>query len=447
MTGLVAITAEPLTDRLAGPAIRALELCRAVSAVVPARLVSLAGCDRQDPDVPLSAATGDELRTLVASADSVLLQGDVFGLEPWLLGTDIPIIVDAYDPFHLEQLEQARPLGEVARRTVVRDCVTALNRQLARADFVLAASARQRDLWLGHLAALGRINPVSYDDAPALDRLLAVVPFGLPAAAPSPSGRRPIRDLPGIGSDAVVALWSGGLYDWFHPELVVRALAIARRSDERLQLVLMGTAHPVLGRRSRAEVDVVTTAERLGLLGRAVHLAPGWIPYDERADWLTDADVGVVAHRPGIEAEFAFRTRLLDHLWAALPTVGTAGDLLTDAIVAAGGGRSAGPGDADEFATRLLEFTDRYAREQASAATATLAAGFRWPVVAAPVVEFCQHPWRAPDLILDPADRVLLGLRDGELPHRSGLARLVAATREGGPRLLATRLLSRALRR
>ena len=66
----------------------------------------------------------------------------------------------------------------------MRDCVAALNRQLSRADLVLAASRRQRDLWLGHLAALGRVNPVTYDDDHHLGALLRVVPFGLPDGIP-----------------------------------------------------------------------------------------------------------------------------------------------------------------------------------------------------------------------------------------------------------------------
>src|SRR6266542_2644636 len=94
---VVVVTEEPLAERLAGPAIRALELSRA----------------------------------LVGSADVVLVQGDVLGLQPWLAGADPPLVVDGYDPFHLEQLEQARSLGETRRRAVVRDCVQSLNRQLA----------------------------------------------------------------------------------------------------------------------------------------------------------------------------------------------------------------------------------------------------------------------------------------------------------------------------
>ena len=38
----------------------------------------------------------------------------------------------------------------------------ALRVQFDRGDFFLCASERQRDLWLGHMSALGRVNFATY---------------------------------------------------------------------------------------------------------------------------------------------------------------------------------------------------------------------------------------------------------------------------------------------
>ena len=56
-----------------------------------------------------------------------------------------------------------------------------------------------------------------------------------------------------------------------------------------------------------------------------------WVPYERRADWLLDADVGVSAHRDDVETRFAFH-RVLDYLWAGLPVLCTAGDALADEV-------------------------------------------------------------------------------------------------------------------
>ncbi|MDQ1495144.1 MAG: hypothetical protein QOG69_1627, partial [Actinomycetota bacterium] len=49
-------------------------------------------------------------------------------------------------------------------------------------------------------------------------------------------------------------------------------------------------------------------------------------------------------------------------------------------------------------------------RTSAAQASRQLADSFRWSIVAAPLIEFCRHPYRAPDLA-DPALRAAIGRR------------------------------------
>ena len=434
------VTEEPLRARLAGPAIRALELARTIAEVAEIDLVSLTGCERTDDSVRLGQADAATLRRLVAAADTVVLQGDVLGLQPWLGGTDVPIVVDAYDPFHLEQLEQARRLGEARRRAVVRDTVRSLNRQLGRADLVLAASERQRDLWLGHLAALGRVNPVTYDDDPQLRRLLAVVPFGVPAGRPVPAATPP----PGIEPGDRLLLWGGGLYDWFDPVTLVRAVAALVPTYPRLRLLFLGTRHPGAGSVSTAtEAATRRVAEELGVGGRQVLFADGWVPYDERAGWLAAAEIGVTTHLPHLETEFSFRTRVLDYLWAGLPVVTTAGDVMAELVAAEGLGAVVPPHDPAALTAALHGLlSDPARRSAAAAASARVAERYRWPLVAAPLLDFCRAPRRAPDLTLPAADQALLGI-GGTGGSAALWTRLAAARREGGLRLVARRVATR----
>src|SRR5439155_970178 len=50
-------------------------------------------------------------------------------------------------------------------------------------------------------------------------------------------------------------------------------------------------------------------AEELGLSGKQVFFGTGWVPYDERAALLLEADVGVSLHADDIETRLSFRTR------------------------------------------------------------------------------------------------------------------------------------------
>jgi glycosyltransferase involved in cell wall biosynthesis len=438
------VTEEPLAERMAGPAVRALELARVLGrSGFEVELVSLTGSSRTDPDVRLSHAR--DLGPALGDTGAVLLQGDVLGLQPWLSQVDIPLVVDAYDPFHLEQLEQARGQGEPRRRAIVRDCVRALNRQLARADLVLAASPRQRDLWLGHLAALGRINPVTYDDDPTLARLVAVVPFGVPDGAPARGPQSVLRGvLPGVAAEDQLLVWGGGIYDWFDPVTLIRAVGRLAGSFPRLRLVFLGTTHPGAGPvGGRAAADARAVAAELGLTGRQVFFRDGWVPYDQRGAFLAEADLGVSTHHLHVETEFSFRTRVLDYLWAGLPVVTTGGDALAEEVRDAAAGAVVPPSDVDALAGVLAGLlADPAMRERCAAASARLAERYRWPLAAAPLLEFAKAPYRAPDLALPAGERALLGL--AALQDRPPLpTRLRAAYREGGLPLLGRRLAAR----
>ena len=435
---------------MAGPAIRCLELARALARsgrVGPVTVASLTSAQLSDEAVRVLAATGaDELRAAVAGVGSVVVQGDVLGLHPWLAEVDIPLVVDAYDPFHLEQLEQAKELGEARRRAVVRDCVRSLNRQLTRADLVLCASVRQRALWTGHLAALGRVNPVTYDVAADLSGLLAVVPFGVPPTPARPGDRRRMTaDLPPIGPDDQVLVWGGGVYDWFDPDTVIRAVGKLAPSRPGLRLLFLGTRHPAQGGVGAAAVArAQALTHSLGLFGTVVHFSAGWVPRAELDLWLSSCTVGVSAHRAHVETEFSFRTRLVDYLWCGLPVVTTGGDDLGELVAGARAGELVAEGDVEGFASALAGFLDDAERfAAASAAARRLAGELTWDTTAAPLVAFCAAPRRSPDLVLDAAERELLGIAGG--PRRAAAAvRVRAAVREGGVGLVVRRLMHRA---
>lgn len=449
MTGpreVLFLTVEPLGERLAGPAIRALELARAVArsgAAGRVRLVSLTGCDRRDDEVALSTADPSELLETARGSAVVVLQGDVLNRVPGLAALDVPVVVDAYDPFHLEQLEQTRDLSPAERQRIVRDCVRALNGQLARADLVLCASDRQRSLWLGHLAALGRINPLTYDESPDLAALLAVVPFGASTVARGAAADRGAvvgAAVPGLTPEDVLLVWGGGVYPWFDTDVLLDAMERLVATHPRVKLLFLGTRHPLRPDSDSSEVAALRArAAGTGLLDRTVFLHPGWVPYDERHDWLGGADVGVSTHHPHLETEFSYRTRVVDYLAAGLPVVTTDGDAMADLVRSTGCGVVVPPHHPTALASALAGLADdALARRAASERALAAAADLAWDVVAAPVVGFCRAPRRAPDLVAPAATRALLDVA------RGGVVRRVrAAAAEGGPALLAARVLRR----
>ena len=84
----------------------------------------------------------------------------------------------------------------------------------------------------------------------------------------------------------------------------------------------------------------------------------GWVAYDDRQNFLLEADIGVSTHLDHVETEFSFRTRILDYLWASLPVVATGGDSFGDIIDTFGIGLTVPPGDVDALEAALFRLLD-----------------------------------------------------------------------------------------
>jgi glycosyltransferase involved in cell wall biosynthesis len=297
-------------------------------------------------------------------------------------------VVDAYDPGLLETLERFRGTPVNEQRTWVGDAGRHLCDPLARADLVLVANERQRHYVLGLLTAAGRVNGRTWAEDPTLRDLCAVVPFGTPSRPPVADPDVALRrGGPLVGGEAVVALWGGGLYDWLDPLLLVEG--VHRCADERVVGVFLAGPHPTPSVGRQALVDRVRhRADELGLLGERIVLVEEWVPYRERGAWLAASDIGVSLHGDHLETTFAFRTRILDYLWASLPVLCSDGDHFAEVVGRSDLGAVVPPGDADAVAAALATLAGASAEERAArrARSSEVARSLTWDRVAEPLV-------------------------------------------------------------
>ncbi len=400
---VLVVTGEPLLERMAGPAIRAWEIATALATEHEVRVVSTAGARRTSEAFSVEHASGSGLREPTEWADVIIFQGFLLEAAPWLKSSAKILVADIYDPMHLEQLEQAKDLGPAGRQHAVATTTEVLNEQIRRADFLLCASDKQRDFWLGHLAGQGRVNPAVYDEHANLENLLAVVPFGI-GDEPPVQRRHAIKggQIAGIGPDDKVILWGGGVYNWFDPLTLIRAVDRLKDRHPEVRLYFLGMKHPNPG---VPDMEIAwrtqELARELGLTGRHVFFNEGWVPYEDRADYLLDADVGVSTHFQHVETAFSFRTRILDYLWASLPIVATDGDTFGTLIRAHGLGRVVPAEDVEALEGALEEMLfDEAASRAARDAVRTFAGDYVWSRVLQPLVDFCRSPRRAADVAL-----------------------------------------------
>lgn len=433
---ILVVTGEPLSGRLAGPAIRAWEMSVALSATHPVRLISTAGLeDISHEQFEAYYASGEDLIEHTQWADVIVFQGFLMEAAWWLADSDKILVADIYDPMHLEQLEQAKDLGENGRRAAIKDVTGVLNRQLARADLMLCASQKQRDFWIGQLAVLGRVNLLTVGPDNDFSKLVDVVPFGL-QDEPAVQRKHGIRGvIPGIGMDDKVVIWGGGVYNWFDPLTLVKAIGRLAERHPDIKLYFMGLKHPNPGvPEMRIAWETQQLAENLGLVDKHVFFNTGWVPYAERADYLLDADVGVSTHFDHVETEFSFRTRILDYLWTGLPIVATRGDSFGNILDDEGIGRGVPAEDVDALEMALEEMLyDENAAQIARKNVTRYAEQFQWSRVLRPLMDFAASPHRAGDHVLDPATPSPELQPPPDPPTIGGYARLlVRSLRAGG---------------
>lgn len=377
------LSSEPIRPACGGIGVRYLELARRlpelgfdVVLVSPSEPATAAACGL-DPARVRSTADG-RLAEAFADRDVAVAQGqlanDLLHARP-----DLPVAIDLYDPWLVENLHYASTLGYGPFRNDHATWVL----QLSRGDFFLCSSAEQRLFYLGFLLALGRVNPDRLAGDPDLSGLVGVVPFGVDAKLPPRRALLPPR-RPGERR-----LLFGGLYDWYDPWTALDA--VDRLDVPGVSLWFVRNPNPE-ATPQRLFDEVEKEARRRGWWGGRV-VALDWVPAERRYDLLAEVDALVATHRPGLETDLAMRTRFLDAFVAGCPAVTSAGGAVARLVAERGAGWVVPGGDAAELATALGEVLGagpEVARRIENARA--LAADFAWERALAPLARFLRAP-------------------------------------------------------
>lgn len=432
MSRIALLSSEPIRPRMAGIALRYLEFARrlprpGIEVVVltpgePADVAEVAGgCEAgcEDGTAGSDAALADTARVpfevrrfergglprLLADCDGAVAQGQLAN-DLLLACPDLPVAIDLYDPWLVENLHYAATLGLDPYRNDHATWVL----QMSRGDFFLCSSGEQRLFYLGFLAALGRVNPERLAVDPELSGLIAAVPFGVAEE------QAPARPLLAPKAPGERRLLFGGLYDWYDPWTLLAALS----RIEALPWTLLLVENPNPGSTpQRLMGEVERWCRDRGWWGRRVRAIP-WVPAARRYDLLREVDALVATHRPSLETDLALRTRFLDALAAGCPVVTSAGGTVARLVADHGAGWVVPPGDSGALAEAISALLSRPEEvERRVRAGLALARLFSWERVLAPLVAFCENPRRDPTKerfafrpgTVAPADRLGLRLR------------------------------------
>ena len=398
MSRVLVISNDVIGKQMAGPGIRTWELAKLLAIEHSVTLLVPSRTDLQDPRLTIALATNESVARCANAHDVMIGQGQILSRYPSLAQHPIVKMLDLYDPSPIGFLETS-PIGNLktqmeTHHSLVRDHYG----YLRAGDVFLCASERQWDFWAGMLTAVGRINPAIYVDDRMLRSLLMVAPYGVPDAPPI-HRRKVLKGVwPGINTDDVVVLWGGGLWEWFDPIAAVEAMNLIQRKRSDIKLFFMGVKRPNAAvTTSHTAMETIKRAEDLGLANGCVFFNE-WAPYEERENFLLEADLGLNIHRHNLETRFSFRTRMMDYIWAGLPIITTEGDPLSDLVKQNRLGMTVPCGNIELLAEAIVQAADapetRRIWKNNCRATAE---EFNWNRVFEPVVAWCRAPSPAKD--------------------------------------------------
>jgi hypothetical protein len=245
----------------------------------------------------------------------------------------IPLVVDIYDPFVLENLELLADKPKSIRDYEYSRHLKALLEMILSGDRFLVTSDRTADFFNGMMTAWGVINPISSKEL-LPEEMIINLPFGIPDD--------PIEqfssDLPSdlvsrISQKDKLILWAGGLWDWLDPMSLVESMPQILDTYLDAMLLFTGYKHPnphvpIM----KMATDCIDKAKKIKLFDNRI-IFREWTPYVERIPILKRTSLGVSLHKRHLETKYSFRTRLMDYIWGSIPMVLSEGDYLSGKLI------------------------------------------------------------------------------------------------------------------
>ena len=325
----------------------------------------------------------------------VLIQGYILSKFPSIKELPVCIICDLYVPFPLENLfvHKLKVPSLKDREFIHQRDLGVFRDQIIHGDHFLCANARQRDLFVGSLMCLNRVNPQYLDENPVLDELISIIPFGISPDLEDAGKENVLRNrISGLDENSILLIWGGVLSNWFDPITLIKAVHLAREKDPRIKLFFLSTKHPnpLLPEFDMARKAIKLSSE-LGLTGTHVFFNPEWVDYNRRGAYFTEADIGVSIHKVHFETYYSFRTRILDYLKYDLPMICTEGDHLAEFIHGKDLGMIVRPEDEHELAAAILNLAgEKEWQEQIKGRIRRQKKQFYWERTSEALIRYCR---------------------------------------------------------
>jgi|GEM_PF-5309407 len=309
------LAADPFGPSMAGPARRSLALARHLGDVAPIDLWYEGDAPDPIPNVTFHPFILENWLKASERYAAALIPSQFALKEHRVFDAPCIRIIDCTVPFPLEtaSILIGAPVEEAKQITRLQSW--AINRAVSAGDYWLVSNNEQQNWLMGMLTSLGRMTASLAAEYGIGSRIIQA-PYGMekpPVAAPDSAPRHALLSSLGLKSDARYLLWTGGLWPWMDPVMVIEAMPSILELHPELHLLLPGATS--LNAASPGRPLVQAVHDRIAQLNLATHVHP--LPWIAVADWpaiASGARLHVSAHHVHPEADVSFRTRYLESL-------------------------------------------------------------------------------------------------------------------------------------
>lgn len=399
---LLIISSDRIGEKMAGTGIRYLEMAKQLSSICNVTLAIPNGCslDLSEYNINTIAYTYAKSKELIKSFsenDIILIQGMILELVPSLKTycNSRIVIVDLYDPYTIENLEVHKKKILSTREAIHNSDLNALLNQIKYGDYFICANEKQKDFWIGMLSALNKVNPKEFDLSCKLEKLIGLVPFGISVEDPVKTRNNAMNEkISNFQENDKVFIWGGGVWNWFDPLTLIRAIYNISKTRNDIKLLFLGVKHP---NPDVPEMEMTTKAiklaEELDIKDKFVFFNMDWVDYNDRQNYLLESYGGISCHFDNLETRFSFRTRILDYLWAELPIIASEGDYFADEIQKFGLGLVVNYENEVSIEKSIIKMVDdKIFYEETKKNIKEYRKNYKWNVVIEPLKQFCLAP-------------------------------------------------------
>lgn len=306
---MIALCAPAYALGTSGIGVRVWELAQALAAWLDVAVIARAPAGFAWPRVQLCDAADERTcRQVLDAADAAVFYDLPDTRELLRLHARGTVLV-CENAVPIEHLEYHAIRAGQAPDAAHRDLVARYELQVLLSDHFLIQSDVARATLIASLCHVGRLTRRNYDESPSLEHLFSWLPLGFSEAARQHAERSPV-------GRAVDFVWSGGLWDYYDPVALVRAV---ERLADAGRPVSLRFLYPAPTDQVLREARRVRELLADGHLERHVEWPQQAPAHFERDALLSSARAAVCLARPGIENATCVRLRLRDTLLYRLP--------------------------------------------------------------------------------------------------------------------------------